>query len=92
MLQAVAAGWHRKSAAQLKEIGDNVGRERIFVLHGTKDRMITVAHGRKLIEMLQPGVGIIKEGVGHVLMLEDTYWHNDMIAEQIEKTRKLGLK
>lgn len=92
MLQAIAAGWHRKSAAQLKEIGDNVGRERIFVLHGTKDRMISVPHGRKLIEMLQPGVGVIKEGVGHVFMLEDTYWHNDMIAEQIEKTRKLGTK
>lgn len=92
MLQAIAAGWHHKSAAQLKEIGDNVGRERIFVLHGTADNMISVPHGRKLIEMLQPGTAVIKEGVGHVFMLEDTYWHNDMIAEQIEKTRKLGLK
>lgn len=92
MLQAVAAGWHRKSAAQLKEIGDNVGRERIFVLHGTKDNMITLPHGQKLIEMLQPGVGIIKEGVGHVFMIEDALWHNEMIAEQVEKTRKLGLK
>lgn len=92
MLQAIAAGWHRKSAAQLKEIGDNVGRERIFVLHGTGDNMIDVIHGRKLIDMLQPGVGVIKEGVGHVFMLEDTYWHNDMISEQIQKTEKLGKK
>jgi hypothetical protein len=91
MLQAIAAGWHHKSAAQLKEIGDKVGRERIFVLHGTNDNMISLPHGKKLIEMLKPGTGIIKEGVGHVFMLEDTYWHNDMIAEQVEKTRKLGL-
>jgi hypothetical protein len=42
--------------------------------------------------MLQPGVGVIKEGVGHVFMIEDTAWHNEMIAEQVEKTRKLGLK
>lgn len=34
MLQAIAAGWHHKSAEQLKEIGDKVGRERIMVLHG----------------------------------------------------------
>jgi hypothetical protein len=36
MLQAVAAGWHHKSAAQLKEIGDNVGRERISACHMAK--------------------------------------------------------
>jgi hypothetical protein len=31
MLQAIAAGWHYKSPAQLKELGDKVGRERISV-------------------------------------------------------------
>jgi hypothetical protein len=91
MLQAIAAGWHHKSAAQLKEIGDNVGRERIFVLHGAKDNMISLPHGKKLIEMLQPGTSVIKDGIGHVFMLEDTFWHNDKIAEQVEKTRKLGV-
>jgi hypothetical protein len=87
MLQAIAAGWHYKSAAQLKELGDKVGRERIMVLHGTDDNMITVPHGRKLIKMLEPGVGIIKEGVGHMFLLEDNLWHNEMIEAQVEKTR-----
>jgi hypothetical protein len=89
MLQAIAAGWHYKSAAQLKEIGDKVGRERIMVLHGTMDNMITVPHGRKLIEMLQPVVGIIREGTGHVFMIEEWKWHNEMVESMIEKGEKL---
>lgn len=32
LLQAIAAGWHHKSPAQLKELGDKVGRERIAVM------------------------------------------------------------
>lgn len=88
MLQAIGAGWHHKSAAQLKQIGDTVGRQRIMVIHGTKDNMITVPHGRKLIEMLEPGKGLIKEGMGHVAMIEEEKWHNALIEEQIEKVRK----
>lgn len=41
--QAIAAGWHHKSAEQLKELGDAVGRERIQVMHGTVDNMIVCA-------------------------------------------------
>ncbi|RFU32565.1 hypothetical protein B7463_g3783, partial [Scytalidium lignicola] len=90
MLQAIAAGWHHKSAAQLKELGDKVGRERIVVLHGTEDRMITVYHGKKLIEMLNPGVGIIREGFGHVFMMEDTKWYNELMEQQIKKTEDMS--
>ncbi|POS84426.1 hypothetical protein EPUL_005180, partial [Erysiphe pulchra] len=61
LLQLIAAGWHYKSPEQLKEIGDRVGRDRILVLHGTADRMITIPHGKKLIEWLQPSTAIIKE-------------------------------
>jgi hypothetical protein len=89
MLQAIAAGWHHKSAAQLKELGDKVGRERIMVCHGTNDNMITVPHGRKLIEMLQPGTGVIREGTGHVFMLEEANWHNEIVEAQIAKVLKL---
>lgn len=32
LLQAIAAGWHHKSPAQLKELGDAVGRERIAIM------------------------------------------------------------
>jgi hypothetical protein len=39
MLQAIAAGWHCLDERRLNELGDTVGRERIMVLHGTKDNM-----------------------------------------------------
>jgi len=89
MMQAIAAGWHYKSPKQLEQLGDKVGRERIMVIHGTKDKMISVPHGRKLIEMLKPGVGVIKEGTGHVFMLEEEKWHNEMVESMIEKGEKL---
>lgn len=37
ILQLYSAGFHHKSAKQLKRLGDLVGRERILVYHGTKD-------------------------------------------------------
>ncbi|TQS35669.1 hypothetical protein Golomagni_03904 [Golovinomyces magnicellulatus] len=89
ILQLIAAGWHYKSPEQLKEIGDRVGRERILVFHGTDDRMITVLHGEKLIEWLQPGSAIIKEGSCHVLMLEEEKYHNELIENMIEKCEAL---
>lgn len=67
LLQMVAAGWHQKSAAQLREVGDKVGRDRILVLHGTDDEIISVPHGRKLIEYLQPGKGLVVDGMGREL-------------------------
>jgi hypothetical protein len=51
--------------------------------------MITVPHGKKLIEMLQPSVGVIKEGMGHVAMIEEERWHNDMVEGMIEKVLKM---
>jgi pimeloyl-ACP methyl ester carboxylesterase len=90
MMQAIAAGWHHKSAEQLKEIGDKVGRDRILVMHGTTDNMITVPHGRKLIKMLEPGVGEIVEGTGHVFMLEKWKWHNEMIEKMVETGLRLN--
>ncbi|KAI9835346.1 MAG: hypothetical protein M1837_003862 [Sclerophora amabilis] len=53
ILQAIAAGWHAKTEEQLKELGDRVGRDRILIMHGTEDRMITVAHA----EVLAKGLG-----------------------------------
>jgi pimeloyl-ACP methyl ester carboxylesterase len=90
ILQAIAAGWHHVSDKRLKELGDKVGRERILVMHGTNDNMITVPHGRVLIEGIKPGVGTIKEGTGHVFMLEEWRWHNEMIEEQVKKTMALN--
>ncbi|CAL3970023.1 unnamed protein product [Diplocarpon coronariae] len=92
MLQAIAAGWHYKSASQLSEIGDKVGRNRILVIHGTKDNMITVPLGRKLIDQLKPGMSEIKEGIGHVFMLEETEWLHAKIEELVRKVEALETK
>jgi pimeloyl-ACP methyl ester carboxylesterase len=92
MLQAIAAGWHFKSPQQLREIGDRVGRDRILVLHGTGDRMITVHHGRVLIEELKPGKSFVLDGSGHVLMLEKTEWFDAVVEELIQRTERTGGK
>jgi pimeloyl-ACP methyl ester carboxylesterase len=89
ILQTIAAGWHHKSPEQLKQLADHVGRERIMVVHGTNDKMITVPHGQKLIDELQPKVGIIREGDGHVLLLEQWKWHDDILTQRIAETEAL---
>ncbi|EON63559.1 hypothetical protein W97_02787 [Coniosporium apollinis CBS 100218] len=74
MAQAIAAGWHHKSAAQLKELGDKVGRERIMVVHGSEDRMISFPHAKVLLEGLGGEEGGVTthlvEGQGHVVPIE----------------------
>ncbi|KAI1324773.1 Alpha/Beta hydrolase protein [Xylariaceae sp. FL0255] len=90
LLQLLAAGWHHKSRAQLQGIGDKVGRERIMVMHGTYDGVISVPHGRKLIEYLDPGRGIIVEGMGHAPVMERTKWFNDLVAEVVATGEKLS--
>ncbi|KAF2972851.1 hypothetical protein GQX73_g850 [Xylaria multiplex] len=64
LLQVIACGWHYKSAAQLRGLGDKIGRQRILVIHGTEDKIISVPHGRKLIEYLQPGKSLVVDGMG----------------------------
>lgn len=89
VMQAIAAGWHSKSPAQLRELADKVGRERILVMHGTGDAMITLPHGEKLIAGLEPAESYIRPGMGHVLMLEDWKWHNETIAKLIDRTEAM---
>ncbi|KAI0007752.1 alpha/beta-hydrolase [Xylariaceae sp. FL0662B] len=90
LLQLIAAGWHHKSAAQLGELGDRLGRERILVLHGTADGMISVPHGRKLIEYLRPGQGLIVEDLGHAPLIEKTKWFNELIDARCVLGEKLS--
>lgn len=84
-LQLIAAAWHHKSPEQLKKIGDQVGRERIMVVHGAEDRMITAPHGKKLISYLKPSVGIVVEGIGHVFMVENSKYHIELIETMVNK-------
>ena len=91
MLQAIAANWHHKSPAQLKAIGDKVGRNRIAVVHGTKDNMITFPHAEVLVKELGPDVQFkVFEGKGHALFLEERDAFNALLEEFVQRTK--GLK
>lgn len=83
IMQLIAAGWHCKTPEQLKDMADKVGRQRIFVMHGTEDGMISVPHGRKLISYLEPRRGDIIEGMGHAPIVERREWFNQAFEEQI---------
>lgn len=89
LCQLVAAGWHLKSEAQLREMADAVGRERILVMHGRGDNMITVQNGEKLIEMIEPGVGLVVDGMGHAPIMERAVWFNELLEERLGVWSKL---
>ncbi|KAI1465780.1 uncharacterized protein F4812DRAFT_461468 [Daldinia caldariorum] len=82
LLQAVAGAVRRKSPEQLRDMAERVGRERIMVLHGTADRMIPVGHSRKLIEYINPGKALVKEGLGHTPIQQTTRWFNELLEER----------
>ncbi|KAI0378813.1 alpha/beta-hydrolase [Hypomontagnella monticulosa] len=90
LLQAVAGGFHNKTRDQLKDLADRVGRERIMVLHGTVDKMMPVDHGKKLIEYLNPGKGIIVEGLGHAPIYQRARWFNELLEERCMLGEKLS--
>jgi pimeloyl-ACP methyl ester carboxylesterase len=90
LMQLIAAGWHHKSPAQLKDMADKIGRERILVLHGTEDRMISLPHGKKLIEYIQPGAGLIIEDMGHAPIMEKTEWLAELLEERFALGEKLS--
>ncbi|KAL8656973.1 MAG: hypothetical protein Q9226_002389 [Calogaya cf. arnoldii] len=91
--QAIAAGWHHKTPEQLKDLADKVGRQRIQVLHGTLDNMITVPHGKVLARELGEEEGVTKiivEGRGHVLHFEEEKLYQEVLEKMVEKTENLG--
>ncbi|KAF2032401.1 alpha/beta-hydrolase [Setomelanomma holmii] len=69
ILQAIAAGWHYKSTKQLQQIAKTVGKNRIMVVHGTQDKMITFPHGVVLWRGLEKGEG--KTGQENWLGIEE---------------------
>jgi pimeloyl-ACP methyl ester carboxylesterase len=96
ILQAIAAGWHYKSPAQLKELAALVGHSRILVMHGTRDRMVTFPHGEELLAGLggeEAGVTkVFLEGQGHVIPIERRKHFKECIEQMVEKTSKMGVK
>ncbi|KAK3385382.1 Alpha/Beta hydrolase protein [Podospora didyma] len=89
ILQLVAAGWHRKTAAQLSALADAVGRDRILVMHGTDDGMISPPHGRKLIAALEPAKALVVDGMGHAPIVERWAWFNKTMEAQFAVGEKL---
>ena len=57
LLQAAAAWLHYKSPADLARIAETVGKKRIMVVHGTRDRMLTFPHGVVVWRGLEKGEG-----------------------------------
>ncbi|KAL8737817.1 MAG: hypothetical protein Q9181_001308 [Wetmoreana brouardii] len=91
--QALAAGWHYKSPEQLKELADKVGRQRIQILHGTVDKMITVPHAETLARELGEEAGVTKiivEGRAHVLHLEEQQMYNQVLERMMDKVESLS--
>ncbi|KAK0611795.1 Alpha/Beta hydrolase protein [Immersiella caudata] len=89
LLQLIAAGWHHKSQEQLEEMAEKVGRERILVMHGTGDRMISSPHGTRLLEYIKPGKGMMVEGMGHAPLVERWQWFNERVEEMCGIGEKL---
>ncbi|KAL9535441.1 putative non-heme bromoperoxidase [Sphaerulina musiva] len=91
--QLYAAGFHHKSPKQLQKIADDIGRERILVLHGKQDKMLGFVHAEMLIKDLGgDGSGIttsIHETLGHVAPFELRKEFKKLIADRIEKTEAL---
>jgi pimeloyl-ACP methyl ester carboxylesterase len=92
-LQAIAAGWHFKSAEAVKRIGDVVGRERICVVHGTQDRMIDFHHFTMLKDQLggEDGGAQFKvwDNKGHVLVWEVEDEFNAFLEARFEKCESI---
>lgn len=92
--QAWAAGWHEKSPGQLVALGDAVGRERICIVHGTDDQVITVDHGEGLLRYLggQTSEVTVKffEGAGHLLHIECRRAFRETLAHMVNKGRGLS--
>ncbi|KAF2107484.1 alpha/beta hydrolase-like protein [Lophiotrema nucula] len=81
ILQAIAAGWHYKSPEDLASIAKNVGKRRIMVVHGTKDKMITFPHGVVLWRGLERGEGRTgREYLG--MEVEDDVWEEGEVEKR----------
>lgn len=93
ILQAIAAAYHKKTPKQLEQMAERVGRERIQVLHGTADNLITFPHAEMLVRSLggeEAGVTkYIFEGRGHYLPLEERKEFKRLMESMIEKTKAL---
>ncbi|RMZ66451.1 alpha beta hydrolase [Pyrenophora seminiperda CCB06] len=85
ILQAIAAGWHYKSPEQLQEIAKKVGKNRIMVVHGTKDRMLTFPLGVVLWRGLEKGEGVTGKENWLGVEEEEDIWQEGEIEKHFIK-------
>ena len=93
LCQALAVGLHKKNTMQLRQIADSAGGERIQIMHGTIDNLITIPHS----EILYNGLGgqdagitkTIFEGRGHYLPYEERKEFKRLMEAFIAKTEAL---
>ncbi|KAJ2894644.1 glycylpeptide N-tetradecanoyltransferase [Zalerion maritima] len=90
LMQLIAAGWHKKTPAQLKEMADRIGRERILVFHGLDDEMINPVLGRRLAEAVKPGKEIFEEGLGHAAPVQAAEWFNEMLEKHFAQGERIN--
>jgi pimeloyl-ACP methyl ester carboxylesterase len=88
--QMLAANGHRKTEAQLRALADAVGRERIMVLHGDRDRLIACELGERLMRALEPAVALVLEGMGHAPFVEQARPFNELMEQRFGMGEKLN--
>jgi predicted esterase len=80
----------------LRELGDKIGRDRIMVIHGGLDRMITFPHGKILLEGLGGEAGGVTKrfepGQAHVIPIEKRKEFREWIEELVQKAERLNEK
>lgn len=90
ILQAIAAGWHHKTPAQIQEMRDRVGKGRVAVAHGKLDKMITYNHGELLKDEIGEGVEWKSyDNRGHVLMWEEEADFNQWVSDFVQKCKSM---
>ncbi|KAG8534205.1 uncharacterized protein KY384_001049 [Bacidia gigantensis] len=85
LMQALAAGWHNVSPRQLRNLSEQVGGERIQVIHGTADRMLPFPLGETLAKELGQVTFIVVDGRSHALQWEWRRGLTKAVAALVEK-------
>jgi hypothetical protein len=90
ILQLAAAGYHHKSDAQIARLAAQIGPQRILLIHGTRDNMVTFPHGEELLRALGgEEAGITKrfvDGQGHVIPIEMRDEFRGWVEELVQRT------
>ncbi|KAI9147286.1 alpha beta hydrolase fold family [Paramyrothecium foliicola] len=88
-MQVMAASRHNMSATQLGHIADQIGRDRIMVIHGDDDQMMDPRLANTLIKGLQPAKSHMIAGLGHAPIMQKSAWFNETLEQHIRDGERL---